>query len=87
MAIASLVLGIIAIVFEFLPVPGLGWIAVILAIVGIVLGALGRKRDPQRAGMATAGLVISIIALVLGLIVAIACAACVGVGLSALSSM
>ena len=74
MAIASLVLGIVSLVLSFF---GLGIISVFTAIVGIILGVLGRK-DPEKKGMATAGLVCSIIALVLGIIMWIACAAVVG---------
>lgn len=74
MAIASLVLGIISLVLSFF---GLGIISVFTAIIGIILGVLGRK-DPEKKGMATAGLVCSIIALVLGIIMWIACAAVVG---------
>jgi hypothetical protein len=74
MAIASLILGIISLVLSFF---GLGIISVFTAIIGIILGVLGRK-DPEKKGMATAGLVCSIIALVLGIIMWIACAAVVG---------
>ena len=74
MAIASLILGIISLILSFF---GLGIISVFTAIVGIILGVLGRK-DPEKKGMATAGLVCSIIALVLGIIMWIACAAVVG---------
>ena len=74
MAIASLVLGIVSLVLSFF---GLGIISVFTAIIGIILGVLGRK-DPEKKGMATAGLVCSIIALVLGIIMWIACAAVVG---------
>lgn len=56
LAIASLVLGIVAIVFNFI---GLGIVGLILGIVGIVLGVLAKKKNPS--GMATAGLVLSII--------------------------
>ena len=80
MAIASLVLGIISLVLSFC---GLGIISVFTAIVGIVLGALGRK-DLEKKGMATAGLVCSIIALVLGIVMWVACAAIIG-GAAALS--
>ena len=81
MAIASLVLGICALVFPFI---GLGYISVLVGIVGVILGALGRK-NVEKQGMATAGLVMSIIAVALGLISWIACAACVG-GLASLGS-
>ena len=74
MAIASLILGIISLILSFF---GLGIISVFTAIIGIILGVLGRK-DPEKKGMATAGLVCSIIALVLGIIMWIACAAVVG---------
>ncbi len=73
MAVASLVLGICALVFPFI---GLGWLSLVLGIVGIILGALGRK-DPQKKGMATAGMVMSIIAVALSVVVMIACASCV----------
>ncbi|CAN2326312.1 DUF4190 domain-containing protein [Fusobacterium sp. oral taxon C10] len=81
MAIASLVLGIVSLVLSFF---GLGIISVFTAIVGIILGVLGRK-DPEKKGMATAGLVCSIIALVLGVIMWIACAAIFGGAAAALS--
>ena len=74
MAIASLVLGIISLVLSFF---GLGMVSVFTVIIGIILGVLGRK-DPEKKGMATAGLVCSIIALVIGVIMWIACAAVVG---------
>ena len=73
MAVASLVLGIVSVVFAV--IPGLpDWLAAILGIVGIILGALGKKKGQKNA---TAGLVLSIIGTVLGLIFYIACAACV----------
>lgn len=74
MSVASLVLGICALVFPFI---GLGWLSVIIGVVGIVLGALAKK-NPEKQGMATAGIVMSIIAVALGLIMWIACAACIG---------
>ena len=81
MAVASLVLGICALVFPFI---GFGWLSVLVGIVGIILGAMARKKETGK-GMATAGLVMSMIAVVLGLIMWIACAACVG-GLAAAST-
>ena len=79
MAVASLVLGIVALVFAF--IPGISWIAWIAGVVGIVLGALGRKKEPEKKGMATAGMVMSIVAVALGTIIFIACAAaCTAIG-------
>ncbi len=74
MGVASLVLGIVALVIAIF-FGALGWPAVICGIVGIVLGALGRK-NPAPAGTATAGLVMSIIAVAIALIWLIACASC-----------
>lgn len=83
MAIASLVLGILALVLGFVPgVPF--WISLILAIIGIILGATARKKDTQRAGIATAGMVLSIISVVIAIIVTVACAAMIGIGMSML---
>lgn len=82
MGVASLVLGIIALVIGLFSAGTLGWLGAILAIIGIILGALGKK-DPQKNGIATAGLVCSIIGLVLCLLLYIACVACIG-GLASL---
>lgn len=62
MGVASLVLGIVALICGFIPdVPPP--VSFILAVLGVILGALGRK-VPEKAGVATGGLVCSIIALV-----------------------
>lgn len=82
MAVASLVLGIISLVFLFI-VPIVG---VIVGLVGIILGAMARK-VPEKQGMATAGLVCSIIGVALGLVMFIACAGCAATGAGILSSM
>lgn len=76
MAVASLVLGIISIVCGLF-LMGYQWIGAILGIIGIILGSLGKK-DPEKKGMATAGLICSIVGLVLCLLLYIACVACVG---------
>lgn len=76
MAVASLVLGIISLIISLF-LSGMGWIACITGIIGIILGALGRKKA-EKKGVATAGLVLSIISVALGLIFWLACAACVG---------
>ena len=75
MGVASLVLGIIAIIIGLFSAGALGWFGATLAIIGIILGAVGRK-NPEKSGLATAGLVCSIIGLILCLIVYIACVAC-----------
>ena len=81
-AVASLVLGIVSIVFNFF---GLSLLGLILGIVGIVLGVVKKKKNPT--GMATAGLVLSIIGTVLCALIFIACAACVGAIGSAAGSL
>ena len=87
MAIAALVLGILALIFML--IPGLGFLAVIVSIVGIILGVVGKKQLQAKdspTGMATAGIVMSIIALALSLLTLIICVACLGAvgGLGAL---
>lgn len=82
MAVASLVLGIISVVVAVF-FAGLNWLAVILGVLGIIFGAMARKQ-PEKKGLATAGLVLSIIGGVLGIVMYLACVACVG-GIAALS--
>ena len=79
LAIGSLILGIFTLVMACF-----GWtfawgtvIGVITGIVGIILGVMGKKKSPS--GVATGGLVTSIIGLVLCGILFIACVACAGV--------
>ena len=74
MGVASLVLGILSIVFYFI---GLAPVGLVGGFIGIVLGAIARK-DPEKQSIATAGLVFSIIGVVIGLIVWIACASVIG---------
>lgn len=79
MGVASLVLGIIAIIIGVFSAGALGWAGAIMGIIGIVLGALGKKNAPdEKKGIATAGLVCSIIGTILCLIFYIACVACIG---------
>ena len=84
MAIAGLVLGIVGIVFRF--IPGVSFIGLIAAIVGLIISILARNREPERRGMATAGLILSIIAIVIWLIVLIACGALFGAAFSLIRS-
>ena len=72
-AIASLVLGIISCVCVFLGYGAL--LGIILGIVGLVLGINARKEGPS--GMATAGIVLCIIAVSVCAMVFISCVACV----------
>ncbi len=73
-AIASLVLGIVSLVCVFF---GYGAIlGIILGIIGIVLSISAKKEQPS--GMASAGLVLSIISVVLCALSFIACIACAG---------
>ena len=74
MAIASLVLGIISIVLNFV---GYSWVGLIMGIVGIVLGVSAKKNNPS--GIASAGLIVSIIGTILCAFIFIACVACVGI--------
>lgn len=83
MGVASLVLGIISIVCGIV-LPGFQWVGAIVGLIGIILGAQGRK-NPEKKGIATAGLVCSIIGFILSIILYVACVACVG-GLAALGS-
>jgi hypothetical protein len=73
MGVASLVLGIIALVWSIF---GGTFLSALVGIIGIILGAVAKKQAPS--GVATAGLVLSIIATILSLIFWIACAACIG---------
>ena len=75
MGVASLVLGICAVVFSVFPILFGYWGAVILGVVGIILGALGKKSN---AKCATGGLVLSIIGTSLAVLLWLACAACIG---------
>jgi uncharacterized membrane protein len=71
MAIAGMVLGICAVVFVFI-----FWIlGIIMAIVGLVLSIMARKQNPS--SMATAGLVLNIVALAITIVVVLACTACI----------
>lgn len=76
MAVAALVLGIVAIVMCWFG-PG-GWIGSCCGILAIIFGLLGQKNDPSKKGMAKAGFVLGILSLIAGIIVTIACVACVG---------
>ncbi len=77
MAVAALVLGIFGTILCWFPAALLG---VPLALVGLILAILARKnavQTQQPTGMATAGMVMSIVGLTLGILLSAACFACV----------
>lgn len=84
MAVASMVLGILALVFAIVG-GGVSWLGIVIGIIGIILAAVARKNGPS--GMATAGLVMSIIGTSLALVFWLACIACVAGAESALDSL
>jgi uncharacterized membrane protein len=81
LAVASLVLGITGIVFNFIPF--MWWLGMICAVVGVILGGVGvsaiNTSNGQLGGkgMAIAGIVLSIITLILAVLSMAACAAVV----------
>ncbi|EYT66710.1 MULTISPECIES: DUF4190 domain-containing protein [Curtobacterium] len=63
-AVGSLVLGIVGVVFSFLFV----WVGLIASIIGLVLGFVARRRNAGTRGMVLAGIILSVIGLVLSII-------------------
>lgn len=82
-ATASLVLGIIGVVFWFFGYSSL--VSVVVGIIGIILSSNAKKAGFV-GGMQTAGFVLSLISLIGGAIFFVACVACVG-GLASLTSV
>ena len=84
MCVASMVLGICSIVTPIIPFGGL-----ILGIIGLFLGVVGKKKltmndsqarpDKSASGMATAGIVTSIIGMSLSALVWLTCIACAAI--------
>ena len=74
-AIASLVLGIIAVVFWFFGASSI--VSIICGIIGLIL-ASNSKKQGFNGGIRTAGFVLSLIGLIGGALIFIACVACVG---------
>ena len=89
LCIAGLVLGIISLVLSFFGLIG-GIIGLIVGIIGIICASMGRKKalaQGIKSGIGTAGLVCSIIGLVLCAIIFIICTIILGVASSAHSSL
>lgn len=81
MGVAALVLGIITILFAF--IPGLNFISPFIGVLGITLGVLARnrlKKEGKPADIATGGMVTSIVGTIFGFITYMACAALFGGG-------
>ncbi len=76
-SVISLVFGIISIVLSW--VPFLNFVSLILGIIGIILGIKGRKISPaNKSGIATAGLICSIIGTVFSAIGFVGCTFFIG---------
>ena len=87
-AIASMVCGIISIVFWFFGVTA--FLSLVLGIVGLVL-ASNAKKAGYNDGLRTAGFVLSLIGTIFGALIFVSCVACAGIlgtagSLSALST-
>ena len=81
MPVAALICGLLALVFWFIPLRYFNFINLLFSILAIVFGAKGRQTaSPNQAAMATAGMVLGIIGVVLYL-VSIVCiiAACTAI--------
>ncbi len=74
-AVASLILGIISVVLWFFGYTAIG--SLVLGIIGLVLASVAKKAG-NTSGMRTAGFVLSLIGVIGGGIVFVACVACAG---------
>ena len=81
--ISSLVRENEEVLFSF--IPALNFVGLASGIVGLILGIIAKKQNPS--GMATAGLVLSIIGVSITLLFVIACASVFGNLACALSSL
>lgn len=84
MEVAALVMGIIAIFGGFLGVSG--FVGPICAILAIIFGVLGMKKNSDKKGMAKAGMIMGIVSIAISIVVTVACVACIGVGAAALAN-
>jgi hypothetical protein len=76
MEVAALVCGILGIAGGFIPV--VQYFTFVLAILALIFGAVARKKGG--GAMATAGLILGIIGVVITVISALVCVACLGAG-------
>jgi hypothetical protein len=70
LGLAALIIGIVAFIGAFIPV--INYVSGVLALVGLVLGAIGIFRKGRPKGLAMTGTIISFIALILSIVLAIA---------------
>lgn len=82
-AIGSLVCGIVAVVLWFFGVTSIG--SLILGIVGLILAANAKKAGFE-GGLRTAGFVLSLLGVIFGAVIFVACVACAG-GVACLGAM
>ena len=83
LAITSMVLGIVSLLFVF--IQAYAFLGCLTGIAGVVLGIVSRKKNGPST-MATAGLIMSAIAVGLCIIITIACAACAATMFSVINS-
>ena len=74
-AVASLVLGIIGVVFWWFGASSI--VSSLLGLIGVIL-ASNAKKAGNREGIRTAGFVLSLFSLIVGSLIFIACVACTG---------
>lgn len=75
MAITSLVLGIVSVVFWFLGVGAI--VSLLLGVAGCVLANMAKKRG-NNTGIRTAGFVLSLIGLIVGALILLIMVSCIG---------
>lgn len=85
---AALVLGIVSLVIAVGGgIAEMGWIGSFCGILAIIFGAIGMKAGGEQKKTAKTGMILGIIALCWGLIVTVACIACLGTGAGILNSL
>lgn len=88
MQTAALVLGIVSLVIAVGGgAAGMGWIGSLCGILAIIFGAIGMKAGGAQRKTAKTGLILGIISLCWGLIVTVACLACIGTGAGILDGL
>lgn len=88
MQTTALILGIISLCISLgFGAANLGWIGSICGLLAIIFGAIGMKSgNTKEKKNAKIGMILGIISFCWGIIVTIACIACIGAGAGALSA-